>query len=148
MTHHQKKDKLCINLDSLRYCPHYEVDKTYKENNAEDLHFMHIPAYVNEERVYLCSKASKQPIKHKITGIYRKQVPGGKEYCFFHEAMVTKDYFGNIVEHTRLCGRYELPIIQKSYGIPQGRRLVSNTDITKTMEAQELEVYVNTFETS
>lgn len=146
MTNKQKQ-QLSINLDEISYCPHPEVDRAYKEANAEHLHFMEIPAYRNESRVYLCSKASGKPVKHKITGIYRRQVPGDKEYVFFHEAMVTKDYFGNIVEHTRLCGRYEKPNIQKSYGIPQGRRLVSNTDVTETMQAQELEVYVNDIQT-
>lgn len=140
------KQKLQIDLDKISYCPHPEVDRAYKENNAGHLHFMEIPAYRNEERVYLCSKASGKPIKHKITGLYRKELSDGKEYVFFHEAMVTHDYFGNIVDHTRLTGRYEKPIISKSYGIPVGKRMVSNTDVSKTMAAQELEVSVDHFE--
>ncbi len=58
----------------------------------------------------------------------------------------TQDYFGNVVQFSKFCGRYELPIFSKTYGIPQGRRLVTNTDITKTMQAQELEVSVDHFD--
>jgi hypothetical protein len=41
----------------------------------------------------------------------------------------TQDYFGNVVQFSKFCGRYELPIFSKTYGIPQGRRLVANTDV-------------------
>ena len=58
------------------------------------------------------AKASKKPIKHIIFSLYRKQV-GSKEYCYFFDLTVAKDYFQNNVDHTRLIGRWEKPLITR-----------------------------------
>lgn len=140
------KQQLKIDLTKLRYGPHPLVDKAFTDNRAEHLHFKEGPSYRNEERIILCSQASGKPIKFKITGLYRRQLADGEEYVIFHLAELTYDYFGNIVTFSKLCGRYELPVFSKVYGIPIGRRLVSNTDVTKTMEANELDVNIDHYD--
>lgn len=72
--------------------------------------------YVNESRIFLYAKASKQPIKHKITSIYRKKEQG-REVVFFYEHLSTRDLFNNFVDHTRTVGRYELPHIEIDMGM-------------------------------
>lgn len=141
------KQQLKIDLTKLTYGPHPEVEKVYQEANADHLHWRQNPSYVNEERLRLCSQASGKPIKYKIQSCYRRVLPGGREYLLFHMDCQTFDYFGNIVQFFMSgAGKYEKPIIHKTYGIPQGRRMVANTDVTKQMAAEALEVSLESFE--
>jgi hypothetical protein len=136
-----KKTKvLHVELDA-RYNPHPKIVATYKDNGAMHLFNEHTPTYVCEERLFLASKASMKPIHHKIQGIYRKRV-GRKEFCFFHNYCVTKDYFGNIVDYTRLVGKYQVPVISKQYGLNPGS-IRSNSNVNEMMEAQEKNVHVS-----
>lgn len=130
-----KSKTLEIKLDEIKN-PNPAILATYKEANAMELFWPHRPEYKNEERIFLSSKASGKPVKHEITGIYRKQLPGGKEYVFFFEHLVTKDYFGNVVDHTRLVGRYEKPVIQHHFGLNQGS-IKANSDINEMMKPEQ-----------
>ena len=58
----------------------------------------------------------RKQIKHSIFGLYRKQI-GNQEYVYFFDHMVAKDYFQNNVDHTRLIGKWDKPIITRQFGI-------------------------------
>ena len=139
-----KQKQLSVSLDEIKN-PHPAILKAYDDANARHLFFEHIPVYVNEKSVFMAAKASKKPIKHEITGLYRKRI-NGKEYVCFHEEIIALDYFGNVVMHNRMVGRYELPIIGKVYGLNPGM-IHGNSDINKMMEAQEREVSIDSIET-
>jgi hypothetical protein len=106
-----------INLDTI-FNPNPELVKTYEDAKAT---YMWVdkdmrPEYVNEARIFAAARASKKPIKHNIFSLYRNRI-GSKEYCYFFDLMVAKDYFQNNVDHTRLIGRWEKPLITRQYGI-------------------------------
>jgi hypothetical protein len=75
-----------------------------------------IPEFKNEQPIFVASRSSKTPIKHNLFSCYRKKV-GTKEYFFAFDLMITKDYFKNKIDHTRLIGRFEIPIIVSNYSI-------------------------------
>ena len=99
MTSNNKQKQLTINLDEIKN-PHKEILRSYKESDAEFLYFSQIPENVNEERIFLQSKSSGTPIRHLITHLYRKQLPSGKQFCYFGEELITRDYFKNICMHS------------------------------------------------
>ena len=102
-----KSESITVDLNKI-YNPHPEILSRYKEKDAMDLFFPHESQLINEERIFLLSRASGSEITHKIIGIYRKKV-GNKEYCFFHERISSRDYWKNPCSWTRLVGRYEDP---------------------------------------
>jgi len=107
--------QISIDLDRI-YNPNPALVKTYEDADATSIWFDkdHRPEYTNEARILAASKASKKPVKHNIFSLYRKQVTaGGKDYCYFFDHMLTKDYFGNNVDHTRLIGRWDKPLITR-----------------------------------
>jgi hypothetical protein len=75
-----------------------------------------IPEFKNEQPIFGASGSSKTPIKHNLFSCYRKKV-GTKEYFFAFDLMITKDYFKNKIDHTRLIGHFEIPIIVSNYSI-------------------------------
>lgn len=113
----KEQKQITIDLDQI-FNPNPELVKTYEDAKAtyiwvdKDIR----PEYVNETRVFAAARASKKPIKHNIFSLYRKQV-GTKEYCYFFDHMIAKDYFQNSVDHTRLIGRWEKPLITQKHGI-------------------------------
>lgn len=111
----KSKLPLEINLDQI-FSPHPKVVETYKDTNGQFFPYDENPACLNEKRIFLYSKASKQPIKHRIVSLYRKKEFGGREVCFAQEHISTRDLFGNFLDHTRELFRYELPHIVKQMG--------------------------------
>lgn len=111
----QAPQELKIDLDQIMN-PHSAILKAYADANAKDLFFPYKPEYMNEKRIFEASKSSGSPVKHLITGIYRKAA-GSKEYVFWHEHLQTFDYFKNSIDHTRFVGRYEVPVITRNFAI-------------------------------
>ena len=113
----KEQKQITIDLEKI-YNPNPELVKTYEDAKAtyiwvdKDMR----PEYVNESRAFAAARASKKFIKHNIFSLYRKQV-GSKEYCYFFDHMVAKDYFQNNVDHTRLIGKWDKPLITQRYGI-------------------------------
>lgn len=113
----KEQKQITIDLDKI-FNPNPELVKTYEDAKAmyiwvdKDMR----PEYVNESRVFAAARASKKPIKHNVFSLYRKQV-GAKEYCYFFDHMIAKDYFTNTVDHTRLIGKWDKPLITQQYGI-------------------------------
>lgn len=105
--------QVSIDLDQI-FNPNPKLVQTYEDAKATHIWIDkgHRPEYINEARVFAAAKASKKNIKHNIFSLYRKQV-GSKEYCFFFDHLIAKDYFGNNVDHTRLIGRWEKPEITR-----------------------------------
>jgi hypothetical protein len=136
----KKTKALHVDLDQ-RFYPHPEILKAYKDNGAMDLFNANAPSYVCEERLFLASKASKKPIHHKIQAVYRRRV-NRKEFCFFHNACFTKDYFGNIVDFFRIVGKYQVPVISKQFGLNPAT-IKSNSDLNQMMESQEKKRHVS-----
>jgi hypothetical protein len=75
-----------------------------------------IPEYKNEERIFVASRSSKTKISHNLFSCYRKKA-GTKEYFFAFDLMITKDYFKNKIDHTRMIGKFEMPVITSTYAI-------------------------------
>lgn len=113
----KEQKQITIDLDKI-FNPNPGLLKTYQDAKAtqywidRDLR----PEYLNESRIFAAARASKKPIKHNIFSLHRKQV-GSKEYCYFFDLMIAKDYFTNTVDHTRLIGKWERPVITQQYGI-------------------------------
>jgi hypothetical protein len=113
-----KQKQISVNLD-VQMNPNPKLLATYKDANAEEMfkgNRYSIPEYKNEERIFVASRSSKAPIKHNLFSCYRKKV-GSKEYFFAFDLMTTKDYFKNKIDHTRLIGRFEMPVIVSNYSI-------------------------------
>jgi hypothetical protein len=110
-----KSKQLEIDLEKI-HTPHPAVVEAYKDTDGQFFPYDENPACLNEKRLFLYSKASKQPIKHRIVSLYRKRDFSGTEFCFFQEHLSTRDLFGNYLDHTREMGRYELPHIVKQMG--------------------------------
>lgn len=142
-----------IDLDQ-KFSPHPLIVKAYKDNDAMEL-FRELqvggPAIDNENRVFSASKASGSPVRHKITGLYRKRV-GNKEYIIFHEHLTTFDYFKNPVDHSRFLGKVDVPIIVKHFAINPATIRSNQQKITPTEQAAEVQghntVYEYEFEAS
>lgn len=49
-------------------------------------------------------------------------------------AISSFDYFGNVVQHTRMIGKFELPIISKTWGLNPAM-IKNSSDVNKLMEA-------------
>lgn len=103
------------------------------------------PEIDNENRVFRASKASGSPIKHKITGVYRKKV-GNKEYVVFHEHLATFDYFKNPVDHSRTLGKVEVPIIIRRFGINPATIRSNHQQVTPEEQAAEIEGHNTVYE--
>jgi hypothetical protein len=118
-----QKQELKIDLDKIMN-PNPNLVKAYKDANALSISFelghdgehYNSPEFTNERRIFTASSSSKVPIRHNIFAVYRRKV-GSKEYCYFFDLMMTKDYFANPVDHTRLCGKYTVPEIVTRYAI-------------------------------
>jgi hypothetical protein len=80
-----------------------------------------VPAFQNEKRIIVASKTSGKPISHNLFSCYRKKV-GSKEYFFAFDHMITHEYFGSKIDHTRLIGKVDdVPTITASYSIHPDR---------------------------
>ena len=104
-----KQKAISIDLDEYVSCPHPEVVKSFREQNAEHMFISDTPAEVNERRVFQASKASKKPVRHIITALYRRKL-NSKEYLFGQEEIISRDYFNNVVMHNRTLFRYKAEI--------------------------------------
>ncbi len=113
--HKEKQLPLEINLDEIKN-PHPRVREAYKDTGDLFFPFEDNAEFNNEKRIFIISNGSKIPIKHKIVSIYRKK-EGEKEYCFFIEHLMLKDYFQNPIDHTRTVGRYQYPNIVSQHGM-------------------------------
>lgn len=114
----QKQELLKIDLDQIMFPPE-ELTRKYRESNATELYTINVeqrPETQNERRLFNSANSSKKPLKHKVISIYRKQ-EGKRETCFFYEHLTAYDYFGNVLDHTRTCGRYESPTFRTQYGL-------------------------------
>jgi len=93
---------------------------TYERAGASELfagNRYSVPAFRNEERIFVASKTSGKSISHNLFGCYRRKV-GSKEYFFAFDHCTTHEYFGTKIDHTRLIGKVDdVPIITSSYSI-------------------------------
>jgi len=136
-----------IDLDQ-KFSPHPLVLKAYKDADAMELFQepqIGSPEIDNEARVFAASKASGSPLRHKITGLYRKRV-GNKEYVVFHEHMATFDYFKNPVDHSRLLGKVEVPIIVKHFAINPSNIRSNQQQIEPSEQAAEIQGHETVYE--
>lgn len=111
-------NQISINLDQI-FNPNPELVKTYDDAKAPELFTFdrdNKSEFRNEARVFAAANASQKPIKHNIFALYRKQI-GSKEYCYFFNHMIARDYFQNSVDWTRLIGKWERPIITHKWGL-------------------------------
>lgn len=146
MTKTKEKEDL-IDLNQ-RFSPHPLVLKAYKDKNAMDLYHqlqLGSPEIDNENRVFSASNASGSPIRHKITGLYRKKI-GNKEYIVFHETLITTDYFKNFVDHSRFVGKVEVPVIVRRFGINPATIRNNQQQLTPTEQAPEIQGHETVYE--
>jgi hypothetical protein len=143
----KEKTKDLIDLNK-QFSPHPLVLKAYKEKDAMELYRtlqVGSPEIDNENRVFSASKASGSPIRHKITGLYRRKV-GNKEYVIFHEHLATLDYFKNPVDHSRFVGKVEVPIITRHYAINPLTIRSDQQQIRPTEQAGEVQGHNTVYE--
>src|SRR6476619_2787405 len=110
-------ESLSIDLEII-HNPNPMLVQTYEDAKATPMWFDRNmrPEYVNEERIFAAARASKKSIKHNIFSLYRKQV-GSREFVYLFDHCVAKDYFQNNVDHTRLIGKWDRPVITQKHGI-------------------------------
>ena len=136
-TESKEQKQISIVLDTI-FNPNPKLVQTYEDAKATDIWFDKNgrPGYINEERIFAAQKASKKPIKHIIFSLYRKQV-GSKEYCYFFDLTVAKDYFQNNVDHTRLIGRWEKPLITRQRFYDPATLKTGNQEPTESQPSVE-----------
>lgn len=144
-TKQTKEDLIDLNQ---QFSPHPLVLKAYKDKDAMQLYHqlqLGSPEIDNENRIFTASKASGSPIRHKITGLYRKKI-GNKEYIVFHEHLATFDYFKNPVDHSRFVGKVEVPVIVRRFGINPATIRNNQQQVTPTEQAAEIEGHDTVYE--
>jgi hypothetical protein len=110
--------QISVNLDQI-FNPNAELVKTFEEAKATELFAFdrdNKSEFKNEARVFAAVRASKKPMKHNIFSLYRKQI-GNQEFVYFFDLCVAFDYFQNKIDHTRLIGRWEKPLITHKWGL-------------------------------
>jgi hypothetical protein len=114
----QKQNQISVNLDE-QLNPNKRLLAAYDTAGARELfkgdRYV-IPEYRNEERIFVASRTSKKPISHNLFSCYRKKV-GSREHFFAFDHMITHEYFGSKIDHTRMIGKFEMPVIVSTYSI-------------------------------
>lgn len=145
----KEQKQISIDLDQI-FNPNPKLVQTYEDAKATHIWFDKDsrPEYNNEKRIFAAAKASKKPVKHNIFALYRKQVGSGKEYCYFFDHMVAKDYFSNNVDHTRLIGRYDKPIITRERFFDPATLKTGNSEPSESQPSVESTETVHEYEFS
>lgn len=84
-----------------------ELLQKYKDADFEyniDLH----PNDKNEAVFFEKVKVAKKPVIHNIHKVVRIKTASG-EHVYYHETLKSRDYLDNLIDHSRVVGKYEDP---------------------------------------
>ncbi len=114
---------------------HKELEQKYKDANFEyniDLH----PNDKNEFVFFEKAKLAKKPVTHEIIKVVRVKT-GVDEYVYYHEILRSKDFLDNLIDHSRIVGKYDDPQFSSTID-PQ----------TRTPRATEIQGYETKYDIS
>jgi hypothetical protein len=98
-----------------------------------------IPAFQNENRIFVASTTSKKPVSHFLFGCYRTKVHN-KEYFFAFDHMVTNTHWGSKIDHTRQIGKVDdVPVITATYSINPSRITSDTAMVIPTKDQTTIE---------
>jgi hypothetical protein len=125
MTTKSKQTLKKISLDGPKN-PNKEIISRY--NKAPDLwgqvrvsdDFYLNASWNNEVKFFSTVTNAQKPVKHSVTAVYRKILPGGREVAWFNEHLESQDFLDNYIDHSRTLGKFDAPlIIQKQSRDPK-----------------------------